>query len=130
MFLRKIKASIGLDKSESFTYGAAPLKQTTSDFFTSIDMPLFNVYGLSETTGAHVLHNIDKFNLRTSGYSMPGCETKIDNPDQDGEGEILLRGRNIMMGYLNNEKATINTLTEDGFFKSGDKGKLNPEGFL
>ena len=61
---------------------------------------------------------------------MPGVETKIDNPDKDGDGEILLRGRNIMMGYLNNEKATVNTLTEDGFFKTGDKGRLNSEGFL
>ena len=130
LFLHKIKASIGLDQSESFHFGAAALKQATSDFFTSIDIPLFNIYGLSETTGNHVLHNLNKFNLTTSGFSMPGAITKIDNPDKDGEGEILLRGRQTMMGYLNNEKATIATLTSDGFLKTGDKGRLHPDGFL
>jgi long-chain-fatty-acid--CoA ligase ACSBG len=130
LFLRKMKASIGLDQSESFYFGAAALKQQTSDFFTSLDIPLFNLYGLSETTGCHVLHNLNKFNLKTSGFSMPGTQTKIDNPDKDGDGEILLRGRQTMMGYLNNEKATVAALTSDGFLRTGDKGRLNPEGFL
>ena len=130
IFLRKMKASVGLDQCESFYFGAAALKQQTSDFFTSLDIPLFNLYGLSETTGNHVLHNFSKFNLQTSGFSMPGTQTKIDNPDENGDGEILLRGRQTMMGYLNNEKATIATLTSDGFLRTGDRGRLNPEGFL
>ena len=55
--LSKIKSAIGLDQCESFYFGAAPLKKTTSDFFTSLDMPLMNLYGMSETTGAHVVHS-------------------------------------------------------------------------
>ena len=69
------------------------MKKTTSDFFTSLDIPLYNLYGLSETTGCHVLHNDKKFHLNSSGFSMPGTDTKIDNPDAEGDGEILLRGR-------------------------------------
>ena len=56
---------------------------------------------------------------------MPGCDLKIANPDENGEGEICMRGRNTMMGYLKNEKATIDTLDEQGFIKSGDKGKID-----
>ena len=130
LFLSKIKGTIGLDQSESFYFGAAPLKKSSSDFFTSLDIPLYNLYGLSETTGCHVLHNNRKFHLNSSGYSMPGCDTKIDNPDAEGDGEILLRGRNTMIGYLKNEKATRDALTHDGFLKSGDKGRLDEQGFL
>ena len=74
--LDKIKSFAGLDESESFYFGAAPLKKTSSDFLTSLDMPLYNLYGMSETTGAHVIHNDDKFHLNSSGFSMPGCQTK------------------------------------------------------
>ena len=54
----------------------------------------------------------------------------IANPDENGEGEICMRGRCMMMGYLKNEKATIESIDGLGYFHSGDKGKLNKEGFL
>ena len=72
---------IGLDQCEGFYFGAAPLKKTTSDFFTSLDMPLYNCYGLTETAGCAVLHNDSKFHLNSSGFGMPGTEVKIGNPD-------------------------------------------------
>lgn len=50
---------------------------------------------------------------------------KIKDPDEHGEGEILMRGRNIMMGYLKNEAATIETIDKDGFIMSGDRGKID-----
>lgn len=61
---------------------------------------------------------------------MPGCDLRINNPDENGEGEICMRGRNTMMGYLKNEKATIDTLDSNGYIMSGDKGKIDANGFL
>jgi|LauGreDrversion4_2_1035121.scaffolds.fasta_scaffold204837_2 long-chain-fatty-acid--CoA ligase ACSBG len=87
-------------------------------------MPLFNVFGMSETTGATTIHTIDNFRLDTCGRALFGTDLKIDKPDEHGEGEILMRGRNTMMGYLKNETATIETIDHEGFIKSGDKGKL------
>lgn len=93
-------------------------------------MPLFNVYGMSETTGATTIHSAANFRLDTAGFSMPGCDLKIDKPDEHGEGEICMRGRNTMMGYLKNDQATIETIDADGFVKSGDKGKIEKDGHL
>ena len=93
-------------------------------------MPLFNLYGMSETTGAFTLHTFNPFNLDSCGYTLPGCDLRIDNPYEKGEGEICMRGRNIMMGYLKNPKATKDTLDPNGYLKSGDKGRVDEQGFL
>jgi long-chain-fatty-acid--CoA ligase ACSBG len=55
---------------------------------------------------------------------------KIDNPDEKGNGEIIFRGRNIMMGYLKNEQATRETIDKDGYLRSGDLGKIDSQEFL
>jgi len=73
-------------------------------------VPLFNVYGMSETTGATTIHSADNFRLDTAGFAIPGTDLKIDNPDEHGEGEICMRGRNTMMGYLKNDQATMETI--------------------
>lgn len=71
-----------------------------------------------------------KFTLNTAGWTMPGQDIMIANPDENGEGEICMRGRSMMMGYLNNEKATQDTIDNLGYIHSGDKGKINKDGFL
>lgn len=68
--------------------------------------------------------------MDTCGYATPGTEMKIENPDKEGEGEICMRGRNTMMGYLKNEKATRETIDALGFVRSGDKGKIDKDGHL
>ena len=65
---------------------------------------------MSETTGATTMHFAHNFRLDTAGPTVPGCDLKIDNPDENGEGEICMRGRNTMMGYLKNDEATKSTL--------------------
>jgi long-chain-fatty-acid--CoA ligase ACSBG len=69
-------------------------------------MPLLNYYGLSETTGPCTCQNTVKFSLKAAGYALLGTDLKIDNPDENGIGEICARGRHIMMGYLRNDDAT------------------------
>ena len=80
------------------------------EYFASLDMPLFNMYGMSESTGGTTVHTMSKFNLVSAGWALPGTDLRIDNPDENGEGEICMRGRNTMMGYLKNEKATVETI--------------------
>jgi long-chain-fatty-acid--CoA ligase ACSBG len=131
MILSRIKAALGLDKCEMFLFGAAPLKQTSIEYFASLDMPLFNVYGMSETSGATTIHTFNKFKIDSAaGFCLPGTDLKITNPDVNGEGEICMRGRNTMMGYLKNDKATTECIDSQGFVMSGDKGKIDAEGFL
>ena len=93
-------------------------------------MILLNLYGMSETTGAFTVQTTGKFDFTVAGWAMDGCDLMIANPDENGEGEICMRGRNIMMGYLKNEEATRSTIDNQGYVHSGDKGKVNAEGFL
>lgn len=93
-----------------FLFGAAPLKQASIEYFASLDMPLFNVYGMSETAGATTIHSFTRFRLDAAGFCLPGTDLKILNPDVNGEGEICMRGRNTMMGYLKNDTATQDTI--------------------
>ena len=93
-------------------------------------MILLNLYGMSETTGAFTVQTTGKFDFTVAGWALDGCDLMIANPDENGEGEICMRGRNIMMGYLKNEEATRSTIDNQGFVHSGDKGKVNAEGYL
>lgn len=130
LVLTKIKKALGLDQCNAFFYGAAPLRQSSVDYFSSLDMTLFNIYGMSETAGGHTTQQFSKFRLDKAGFCIPGADLKIDNPDEKGEGEICMRGRNIMMGYLKNDQATMDTIDSHGYLHSGDKGKIDGDGFL
>ena len=76
------------------------------------------------------MQTYSKFKQDTAGYNFDGGETKIHDPDANREGEICMRGRNIMMGYLKNENATKTTIDSQGFCHSGDRGMLDSDGFL
>ena len=130
LILHRIKQQLGLDQSISFFFGAAPLKKASIEYFSSLDMILFNLYGMSETTGAFTIQTFSKFSFNAAGFGMDGCDLMIANPDENGEGEICMRGRNIMMGYLKNEEATQGTIDAQGYCHSGDMGKIDSDGFL
>jgi long-chain-fatty-acid--CoA ligase ACSBG len=130
LILKRIKKALGLDEAILTFYGAAPLKQSSVDYFASLDIILNNCYGLSETTGGITTHKMTDFRLQYAGESLSGGHIKIASPDENGEGEITMSGRGIMMGYLKNEDATKECITNDGYFKSGDLGKLVDGRFL
>eukprot|EP00164_Ancoracysta_twista_P000116 GFYU01000169.1.p1 GENE.GFYU01000169.1~~GFYU01000169.1.p1 ORF type:complete len:688 (+),score=282.21 GFYU01000169.1:209-2272(+) len=115
----KVKEKIGLDKCKIALTGAAPIAQETLDYFASLYIPIFEIYGMSECTGPQTFSLPTGFRLGSPGCAMPGTEMKIAET-----GEICYRGRHIMMGYLNNEEATAETIDEDGFLHSGDKGVI------
>lgn len=80
--------------------------------------------------GPHTISLPWNFRLGSVGLDMPGVATKIDNPDQDGNGEICMAGRHVFMGYLNEEAKTRETFDDDGCLHSGDVGKKDEKGFL
>ena len=130
LILKRIKAALGLDKCKGFLSGAAPIKASTVDYFASLDIPILGVYGMSETTACVTMQSNNRFNLRAVGSALGGTDLKIDNPDEKGNGEIIFRGRNIMMGYLKNEQATRETIDSQGYLHSGDLGKIDKDQFL
>ena len=87
-------------------------------------------YGMSETTAVVSMQSNEKYHLRSVGYALAGTDLKIDNPDEKGNGEIIFRGRNIMMGYLKNEQATKETIDIQGYLHSGDLGVIDKDSFL
>ena len=68
--------------------------------------------------------------MKSAGFGLAGIDLKIDHPNENGVGEIIIRGRNIMMGYLKNDQATKETIDCDGYLHSGDLGCIDSKGFL
>lgn len=131
LLFSKIRKELGLSESKIFSFGAAPMKASTINFFRSLNIPLHNVYGMSETTAPQFVNIGDSdIDLFTVGRVLKGTEGVIYNPDSNGEGEIIFRGRNRFMGYSKNEKATLETIDENGFCHSGDQGIINKRGEL
>jgi len=77
-FLKRIKADIGMDAGTIFSYGAAPLKQSSNDYFASLDIPLFLLYGLTETTGAITRNVYNDWCIEQRAKGNLGCEMRID----------------------------------------------------
>lgn len=110
--------------------GAAPLDPDTARFFDDIGIDIVQGYGLTETSPVISAEN-EKFRRKGSvGIVMKSIDVKIDNKDSDGIGEIKVKGPTVMMGYYNNEEATKTVLSDDGWFNTGDLGRLDDDGFL
>ncbi|MCF8242072.1 MAG: AMP-binding protein [Melioribacteraceae bacterium] len=86
-------------------------------------------YGLTETSPILALNRLDNFKDDAAGIPLPHVEIKINNPDENGSGEIWAKGPNIMLGYYKNQKLTEDTF-EAGWFKTGDIGYVSGDGFL
>ncbi len=110
--------------------GGAPLRRELGEFFDAIGISLTNGYGITECSPL-VSVNHDTFNdCTTVGMPLPCCELKIDDPADDGTGEICVRGDVVMMGYYKQPEMTAEVLSEDGWFSTGDYGKINEHGQL
>ncbi|KAG5306071.1 ACBG2 ligase, partial [Acromyrmex insinuator] len=120
----KVKAALGLNKCQIFITAAAPLNINIKKYFLSLDIPLLEIYGMSEC-GGHTLIDINKYSMGGVGKTLPGLCTKLYNIDEHGEGEICMSGRHIFMGYLNAPEITKEAKDENGWLHSGDLGKLD-----
>ncbi|KAF4315731.1 hypothetical protein BBO99_00009184, partial [Phytophthora kernoviae] len=126
LLLSKVRYALGLDECATFLSGAAPIAPDVIRYFSTLNIPLYELFGQSECTGPHSINALGKWKIGTVGPEMEGTRTRID-PDT---AEIQYTGRHIFMGYLNDEAATKATLDDDGWLYSGDIGVLDKDGFL
>mmetsp|Transcript_15757 Transcript_15757/g.49339 ORF Transcript_15757/g.49339 Transcript_15757/m.49339 type:complete len:803 (-) Transcript_15757:65-2473(-) len=138
VLLGAIPKALGLDRCFLRFTGAAPISAETLKYFASIGMPVMELYGMSENTGPQtvsiLLPGKGGFKMGSCGPSMDGAELKIDHQadrgDKEGEGEICMRGRHVMMGYMKNEEKSREAIDEEGWLHSGDVGRIDEFGFL
>lgn len=120
----KLKPRIGLGRARFCASGAAPIAKEVLEFFAGLDISVLEVYGQSEGSGPSTINYPGKTKLGTVGVPIHGCEVKIAE-----DGEILVRGGNVFLGYYKDQAATDETLI-DGWLHSGDLGAFDSEGFL
>ena len=123
------KKKIGFSNLKYAITGAAPINADILHLFQKLDIPLFEGYGMTETTAGATIGYPGNNKIGTVGKAFVG-DIRIDNPNETGDGEIQFRGRHIMKGYYNNPEATAETMTEDGWLKSGDLGREDSEGYI
>jgi long-chain acyl-CoA synthetase len=119
----KLRAALG-GHAQGAISGGAPLGSRLGHFFRGCGIPIYEGYGLTETTAGATVNRPDAMKVGTVGRPIPGCTVRIAD-----DGEILLKGGNVFIGYYKNQKATDEAL-EGGWFHTGDIGKLDGDGFL
>ncbi len=132
LVLKKIRAEAGLDELRLANSGAAALDPEVARFFWSLDVQIYEGYGLTETAPVLTANRPGAFKLGTVGQTIPGVELKIDEEHWDGpegEGEILARGDNVMQGYWELPEETKRALDE-GWMHTGDVDVIDEDGFL
>jgi long-chain-fatty-acid--CoA ligase ACSBG len=120
-----VKANLGLDRCKHLFTGAAPLSVSISEYFLSLDIHLLEVYGMSEIQ-AMTGNTNEHRKLGSIGKPWNGTLGKVDNITN----ELCWKGRNVMMGYLNNPQKTLEAFQPGGWLKSGDIGSLDDDGFF
>ena len=117
-------------KLEMIICGGAALNQDIIDFFDAIGITVLNGYGITECAPLVSCNRNEWQKNGSVGLPIIGEEVRIYEPDANGEGEICVKGPNVMMGYYEEPEATAAVIDADGFFHTGDYGKLDDEGWL
>ncbi len=125
LIFSKVKAAIGLGACRFAISGAAPISPEVLIFLAGIGVVVREVYGQSEDTGPTSFNRPGRTRFGSVGPAIPGVEVVIA-----GDGEILVRGPNVFLGYYRDDKATAETLDADGTLHSGDLGSFDADGYL
>src|SRR3954466_3951437 len=120
----KLRAAIG-GRCVGAISGGAPLGERLGHFFRGIGVTVFEGYGLTETTAAAAVNHDAALKIGTVGRPLPGVDAAIAD-----DGEVLLRGGVVMRGYWRNEQATREAIDAEGWFRTGDIGEIDSQGFL
>ena len=124
VFKGKLKEAIGFSSMRFAISGAAPINPDILTFFQSLDIPLFEGYGMTENVAGATLNYTGNNKIGSVGKAMPGTEMKIAD-----DGEILISGDHVMKGYYKNPEATAETII-DSWLHTGDVGKIDSDGFI
>jgi long-chain acyl-CoA synthetase len=127
--MRPIREAAGLGSLRMFICGAAPLAPEVFWGFIDLGWIMLEGYGLTETSPVVCANRPPRPRPKGVGRPVPGVEVRIVEPDEDGNGEIVVRGPNVMLGYFGNPAATAEVL-RDGWFHTGDLGRMLPDGRL
>ncbi len=120
----KVKPLLGFSRTRVAVSGAAAIDKSILEFFSGLDVIIYEVYGQSEGCGPTTFNRPGATKLGTTGQAWPGSEVKLA-----ADGEILLRGPNVFMGYYKDPASTSDTLV-DGWLHSGDLGRFDEDGYL
>lgn len=124
VFHRRVKRALGLDCCTVAVTGAAPADPAVLEFLAGLDLPVYEVYGLSETSGPATWNHPGRARFGTVGPPYPGVEVRLAD-----DGEVMLKGGNVFTGYYRDPEAT-GAAFRDGWFLTGDLGSIDEEGFL
>ena len=150
LFLNMIKVSknlrkIGIDMRRKFfksvldvfggeikmvVSGGAPISSEILEFFDNIGISVLNGYGITECAPIIAVNHSKNVVPGSVGYPLTIDDVKINEPNENGEGEIFVKGPNVMLGYYNDEETTKAAFDENGYFKTGDYGKFDENGVL
>ena len=129
LLFKDIVAAFG-GKAKMVISGGAPINSEILHFFESVGVATLNGYGITECAPLIAVNRSKNVVPGSVGNVLDMDTVVIDSPNEDGEGEIWVSGPNVMLGYYKNEEATAAALTPDGFFKTGDYGKVDENGIL
>jgi long-subunit acyl-CoA synthetase (AMP-forming) len=125
LVLSKVRGMLGLDEVESFVVGAAPTPPEVLKFFLALGIEICETWGLSETSAISTFNPPGRVRVGTVGPPIPGTEVKLAE-----DGEVMVRGPQVMKGYRNMPEKTAEALTEDGWLLTGDVGEFDEDGYL
>ncbi len=123
--LSGIRRLLGLDEVESFVVGAAPTPPEVLEFFLALGIEICETWGMSETSAITTLNPPGRVRVGTVGPPIPNTEVKLAE-----DGEVLVRGPQVMVGYRNMPERTAEALGEDGWLRTGDVGEFDEAGYL
>ena len=126
----KAKGAIGFSNTKYAITGAAPINPDILNLFHKLGIPLYEGYGMTETTAGATLNYDGNNKIGSVGRPMVGTELRIGDANENGEGEIQFNGRHVMAGYYRDPEATAETMTADGWLKSGDLGRIDKDGYV
>lgn len=126
---KEIHESLG-PKLKLVVTGGAALDPETEKGFNDLGFDVEQGYGLTETSPVIAAETPKCRRLGSIGKSFPSVEVKIDNPDENGVGELIAKGPSIMIGYYENDEATKKALDADGWFHTGDLARIDEDGFI
>ncbi|RKZ21506.1 long-chain fatty acid--CoA ligase, partial [bacterium] len=126
---RKILEQAGLSSIRVMIAGGAALKPEVEEGIRALGIGIVQGYGLSEASPVVTINPPDRPKIGSIGLPLPETEVRIHNPDQDGIGELIVKGEHVMQGYYNNPEATAETIM-DGWLHTGDLGYMDEDGYF